>query len=316
MNRHLFLATSAMPCEVGVGTFFDFIGEINVYEHTIEEANNSNLLKYINIKNGTPASVVLLGTYWIKTLDEAARALPYVYFFMYSSGDVSAEQIASFPENVVIKMPQENNPKSGPVFSILDFYNDMCLTHHAFKALVNIHSRTIKDMEDRILSRNVSETQIFVSGLYNLPHFDKSVSLTKRFFSLFMGEIDRESVLAVGSVILDCQMGMAYERVRRNSKIVKAPNGTRFAVTVSPDLINLSHEQLKIHHQIDKTLVLNLLLNEDDEKLHMSFRSFDDESILPFARAHNGGGSDMAAAARIDFSIPWDRIFEGSANKQ
>lgn len=314
MASHAFLLTDTMPCEVGIGALFSLVDSVEVLTHSINEARNGSLLKYIEAKclfASHLESVVLLGTYWFSSLAEAAKSMRDTQFFVYSSGDLTDEQIASLPENVDVVKPREGDDNTRPIHAIVRFYKKLDLIGSALSALLRMHKDSIKDVEDRMLSHNTLETQMLVSGLMNHRFFHRTCSLHKRYLSLWTGDIGRLDLIEKGKDVLEWQIGMVYENVKNNSKVVVTPEGKPVATATATSLVNLTHETLKDFHHVDQTLTVNILFhNNMPEQLQVSHRSFDGTNVLPYAVANGGGGAPNGAGARIDMpDFPWTKIF-------
>lgn len=208
-------------------------------------------------------------------------------------GDFSIDNDAlqkNFP-NVSVKITDFNLPFS-------TFVNENNVT--------DIDHRLIDMLDQRCSGKNTEGTQALVTGISNILPEESSF---QKYLKLFNGQLQLDDILQVGNTIIPFQKLLVADRVKRNSRTGYFKNGLKYAVTQSPELINMAHDELKrVYPDIDVSMICNLTFSANDNFIAQSLRSYrDDIDVrLEFVNQYNGGGSQNAAGCQVPIDIKID----------
>lgn len=174
---------------------------------------------------------------------------------------------------------------------------------------VESNRRLIDMLDKRIASLATFETQPLITGMSNIYPL---ISELERYYMLFQGKISLDEVLNKGRDIVESQYNMVLQRVLNNSRTGFLQNGMKYCVTEAPELVNITHDQLKKHYSdCQITIIVNLkILNDNKDELAYSIRSHDGvtdvREILQLSLGRDKAGGDPFSAGgrrNIDLMI-------------
>lgn len=294
-----------MGCEITTPVLLSLLDNVETFGDSIQNAKLPLSLKNVISQYENLGNVLMIGTYWNDGLKFACESFPNVNFFVIANGETKISL-----SNVSVFNTQET--QIGPVQTSLNIVDSLGFATKSFKAYLATNSHIIRLSDDRIFNRNIEENQYFYSGLFADPKL--SGSLKDRLEQLVNGVSNMTDVLKFGKIAFGVQLGMAKERALQNSMIVQfsQKGETKTAIiTNAPELVNLTHEQLLLHHNeaIDYTITTALRFI-NGVKLQYSFRAQQPQSDSQYlAQLIGGDGSKISAGATIPFEIPLN--FEG-----
>lgn len=306
MADTLVLYIESMPCEVGAAALASLVYGVTCVGYTIQSARLPNSVPGAILNHPHVTRVIVLGNYWSYSLPHAIANHPTITFNVYNFGEAS--RLGN--TNCIAVSGKEHN--LGPAAYIVDLLRP---TSQLFDIVGRMHTTTIQMLDDRIFNRNISENQLLFSGLYNHPSFELGTSNFVRFQKLFSGLLSLDEILKVGKSVVNCQLGIAYERATKNTKIVDH-QGIKIAMTEAPELLNLTHDELHRAHQADVTVCVNWKFGTGTaDQLAVSVRSLkpaiDAELLvkqqfaaLNVSSADNGGNAS-AAGGRMTVDCPF-----------
>lgn len=323
MNNHftVYYITN-MPCEVAAAAIASFHPNTRVVGFTIDNAKHPHALLNAHIPKTT--HLILLGSYWNNSLVNylgTHSVRPHVFLYLLGNQldseirrvlrDQEHSDVEIFSETskfvylgTNIFHGEENN--IGFAEFIIRFFESLPELSRSFIALMKMHSEIVKMVDDRAFGRNIVQNQKLYSGLFNYPGFT-DLSNFERFQKLFANDVPLDKVMTLGETILDCQLKMSLERVTTNSRTVYLKNGKRAVVTNAPELINLTHEQLKAKNPgTDLTITLGLKFSDTSstDQISYSIRSYNPEiNAAELAKLVDGDGDKTAAGGRVAIKI-------------
>lgn len=254
--------------------------------------------------------VVLLGNYMEPVLEEAAAKYAAVEFFMFSYG-MGADRAE---RNVRVRYMNGTAPPSVAVLDYLSGRGDVS----ALFFIVAEHNRKLLSLvDDRLMNRNMGETEPFFSGFYTYD-FGGAKTSTERFIKLMSAPALLDEVMKAGRTAIALHISMATERAAKNSMVVTLNDGVTAAISSAPELVNQTHAALRQKYSADVTVTTNIEYASGTPRVFFSVRSnVDNFSAEVFVRqlddlsgsAGNPGGSQKGAGVRVPASIPAFSVF-------
>lgn len=300
---HTHLLASPFPCEIGYAAFFSNItSQFKIGIMSIDDSAKLDLVeKDCGQEDPFPRNIIMIGTYWEACLQQFAANHPETKIFVLCPGQALENQ----QPNVEMIVDQEPG-------KWLSEYVLKTFPEPSIQAYVRLSRPALELLDDRYLSRNLDETQVFFSGIYNLGGMQKYLSDFEKLKLFFGGQITMDLILAKGKLVMDVHSDMARKRVIDNSKLVKI-GGASVAVGVSNDLINLVHSELhKRYPEAHVSLVLGIHLTPQSDKHAYSFRSYsDDVDVSLLSNAISGGGSKKISGGKLNATIKYDLVEDG-----
>ena len=205
------------------------------------------------------------------------------------------------------------------------------------------HADFIRLLDDRALGRNADDAQCLFSGLHEMAHEDK-INLDEKIYRVFCGKFDFAKLMEVGTTIMKNLRRIAHERALNNSRPgkfqgeypVESPGessgessgespgessgespgespgeyggGITYVVTEAPELVNVTHEEVKkAHPNVQVTICTKFVFeNGKPDRVRHSFRSWDKKVSAKKIVGKLGGGSDTAAGGEVEIDVKID----------
>jgi hypothetical protein len=307
-----------MPHEVGAAAFYQSFDKtvIPVPMKTHEAYSFSTTVRAITtaqnyIDDQSIKRFVLFGTYWQKYMTLLIQWINK----MYVNADVFilCDGKFEFDESIKSRINHFPSGTTGPISFIKQIVSGCAdeQQKQLFETYCDDRKQIVEFIENKGMNIKVPETQVFFSGFYN--HVQGATNYEK-FMNLFKDPTMLIDVLYFGKLIASAQTGTSKERTK-GVQILKLKNGASVVVAESPELIELTHDQLCKNYNTDVTIVFKFVPTPEGTMIHYSVRSYDEkydarEIIWALVGKENGGGNDWrSSGGRCFHSIPLlDRI--------
>lgn len=322
----LLVLTSTMGCEVGVGAFAKLGRSVTVTQMTPRDASDRdkvfNQIREHCLNNYTKftgLTVLMIGTYWSKTLYSIVDAMssldmgtPRIVIYCFGS---KPEQIDD-PKNTTTTFDfewivQDQDPQKwqGPMKFLSKFLPDLGYTGKVYDYYFKSFEPAIRLIDDRLNNKNINETQAFQNGIEAIGNAEEG--LFSKFNKFFEGHVSLDKVMEIGRSISDYQTMTVQNRVLNNTKQITTKSGMKVVITEAPELCNLTHKGLADKYpEATMTTTLNLKLGKtmnDEDEFCFSFRSYDsgvDSSVFA-KKLPQGDGSKTSSGGRAPAKIPY-----------
>jgi hypothetical protein len=275
MTATLVFYVDSMPYEAAAAALFKLGSHTECVALTISEARDRAVVeKHIDAHNFEASlyHVVFYGTYWRdENLEYYAEKLSRfnVDITVYDYG----APVPEAKQHEDIQRFYGEPDKTGLASFTLKFLRDhKMLTSTTLEMLTNFSASAIALIDDRTFNRNMNETQLLFSGMYNIGSQD--TKLIDKFVDLFKGTLNFDGVMKLGKTVAEVQTNMALARALNNSRKIKLADGTEACITNAPDLVNLTNDMLHKVHQTPVT-VTTALNFKGDTTISFSVRSYE-----------------------------------------
>lgn len=164
-------------------------------------------------------------------------------------------------------------------------------------------------LDARVCGRSTRETQPLITGICNFMQCEPILS---RWAEVFKNESTFDFIMQHGNTIMGTQVDMAKERVAKNSRRGTFTTGITYAVSVAPELVNLTHDALKeAYPDVDVTITVSVKFqvggtDGSDDMIHQSLRAWNDAVDVKTILGEFGGGSKTASGGRRNVNISLD----------
>ncbi len=263
-----------MPCEKYSVVVYRLLNE-NCETHEFKIGDCTKPDKTIEIIDKVnPDNIIMFGTYWKPCLKELLDKYENINFIVSLGRQKINIESKNLNQEFIVTLPTHF------IFEVLEITGKTA-NENFIKMLKNSNKEVFDIIDDRFLSKNVKETQIFFSGLYNISPIESNISFEKAFENIILNErgYSFKEVMEIGKIISDSQFKMALERAKKNSKIITVEfKGKKYkmAIVNAPDLINVTHEAVLEHYReegIDITCIINIKLENKNEYVAYSYRT-------------------------------------------
>jgi hypothetical protein len=208
----------------------------------------------ILIEKQLTSSVIVLGSYWMKSLD--------------LHPDIDCDVYAN--ETSLESTHRVHIDYKNPIDFVKGVVLKNVLDKPRNKGFLKQHQDTLQITVDRFEGKTINSA--FFTGLYQLNSFSYD-----SYMMIFLNETTFKECLKNGTQILESQIKMAHARAVKNSTIVETViNGEliKIVVTDAPDLCNLTHAELiKQYPDVHITMTTYLMYENQQASIKTSFRS-------------------------------------------
>jgi hypothetical protein len=292
--------TSQFPAEIGVAALYcSFVKDVKACPMSVPDASN---ISKIEAEIGDSQTIVMIGTYWNKILDDLITSHPEKTFHVYCFGDIPASTEVRDHALKLGKLKFFSGSNGvGPAQWVWNVVEKDGVNFSKF-------SQVLVWIDDRLCNRNIKDNQPFFTGLCN--YGASTLTIVERFMKIFQGKIAIDDIVEIGDRIVSAQIGIVEERVLKNSKLITLKDGTKACITEGFELVNLTHDSLHAKYpEADVTIVLRMGLNlSGDDNLVYSIRSFNPHvDAGKLAKLVNGDGNKESGGGRVShkFEIPF-----------
>jgi len=273
------MSTLIVTSDIGIECAFSALGRFllpdvvwaNLPVKTLRTPNHLE-----NVMSCKTTLLILFGDYWSPE-EVASHGAKH---FNFASGTPFTDLI-----NYVVSLPNSN-------VALIQF-------------AVGRHKTLITMLDDRVCGRKTFETQPLITGMFNIL---TDLPTETRYYKLFMGEIELSEVIKLGEAVVESQMQVVKERAIKNSRVGTFKDGTTYAITDSPEFINMTHDELKkVYQTVDVTITATLKFAPDaDDTVAHSLRSWNSAVDVKTIIGSYGGGSATAAGGRRAVNVQID----------
>ncbi len=265
--------TSDIGCEMAFGAFAKFImSNATFCMLPIGKLKEHNCLDDYCKEN--PSTIVCFGDFWSdEYIAEISTKYKQVNIVHINYGGSPFKQLVNL------------------ILSLEGFHHD--LVEFGFEQ----NFKLIEMIEQRCRGENTLKTQPLVTGISNVL---VDVPIEERYSLLFRNKLLKlEDVLNLGSKIMESQIQIAKERTLKNSRTGTFKDGTAYAITDAPELVNLTHDALRERYGCQVTVIASLKFKEGgpDEVSH-SMRSYDNNiDVRAMVKPFGGSGTVATTGA-------------------
>jgi hypothetical protein len=224
-----------------------------------------------------------------------------------------ADRVVCFPTDLPKNVPSQNlyqhdsrtrTPLDAAVALVSSEYP---VLKTCMENLLNAHRDFVKAYRNKVFKTKDPFADYLFTGIYDsgLPMFETTCSI-------FCGRLAVKDLVNKGQILHWNHVGIAKERVRRNSKLIKTQDGP-MVFTESTELTDLTHSALVEKHPdaaYTVTVCLDLSDSTTGDKLRVSVRTCkpglpkDAKEIAVSLVGQDVGGSDRAAGGCMDHTLP------------
>jgi len=190
------------------------------------------------------------------------------------------------------------------IFYSIDYPFTKFIDSELFKSEhVNDHGletneKLISMLDDRIGNKKTLETQSLLTGIKNVFN-DTYTEPEEKYYKLFAGEIRLSEVISIGEKIMSNDLMTCKDRCIYQSRCGTFKDGTRYSTAEGPELVNLTHDALISKYPDSQvTIVTKLIINDNEDRLHHSMRSYDEninvKTILQAKLGKDKDGNEIA----------------------
>ena len=297
----MFVLTVPMPADLAAAALgWSLKKDLHVGIMKVSETKHLNktfeTLEEAQFKNGM--TLVQLGTYWVGHLESLKQKYPLSRIIVGCMEEGKQTENVEWMKWKTRVTQEETKGCAGP----MSWIASLCLqdqTPGVISSVQSTYGKIIQLMDDRFHSRNLAESQPYLSGLlnYKLEEFG-NLDEFSRWKSLFSGAYDLTKLFEFGKTIVDLQQHMVNDCVEKNSMKLKLPDGQE-AVAVADLGANCNMKHVRLHEvypDVEITATLHMELGSSPS-LRISLRSHGETNVASIAKNFlNGDASNEKAA--------------------
>lgn len=304
--------TSDFDCEVGITALARFLlpegcaAYLNVPAQTLSDpaAVKNELLPKLRARPSGRIAIHLFGDFWSKCeMAETLGAAPdlaeiYVYQF---DGQSFRHQAGRW---VPVPSPAPAGDNYGIVVAVA---KTIRTPSAAIEFALTRHAELLCLLNDRSLGQNADGTHPLFAGLWESKAQD-AAGLEATIYLLLTGQLEYDKILEIGNTVFRNHRNLARARALKNARSGKLAGGASYVVTDAPELINLTHSELKKEYPSAQVTICAKLSfkNGADDHVRHSLRSWDPKIDVKIVIGERGGGSGTAAGCSSRVNVGLD----------